>query len=207
MFRSYFKTGWRHLIKNKGYSAINILGLAVGMAVSLLIGLWAYNECAYDKFLPQYQQLYQVRRNYNSNGQVLTLESNSLKLADALRREIPEIESIAESDDMSPHGLMVGDKKLYLNGAQIGSDFLKMFQYPLLSGNADLVMKDPYSIVLTQSTAKALFGSEDPINKSVRFDDKNNLKVTGIMKDLPANSSLQFNYLVPFSFYEQTTGW
>src|SRR6187431_224974 len=152
MFKNYFKTAWRNLVRSKGYSILNIFGLATGMAVALLIGLWVYNEYSYDKFLPGYQQLYKVQRNFDSNGDTLTFPTTSLKLAEALRTQIPEIEYVAESDWMGPHGLIVGEKKLYLSGAQIGSDFLKMFEYPLIQGNAKTVLKDPYSIVLTQST-------------------------------------------------------
>ena len=204
MIKNYFKTAWRNIINSKVYSAINIFGLAAGMAVALLIGLWAYNEYSYDKFLPNYGQLYRVRRNFNSNGDTLTFPTMSLKLAETFRNEIPEIEYVAESDWMGSHGLMVGDKKLYLVGAQSGSDFLKMFQYPLKYGNANTVFKDPYSIVLNESTAGALFGSEDPINKMVRFDNKDDLKVTGILKDIPSNSTFQFNWMVPFSYLDQT---
>src|SRR5688572_20337552 len=151
MFRNYFKAAWRNLVKNKVYSTLNIMGLAVGMAVALLIGLWTYNEYTYDRFLPNYQQLYHVKRNFNSNGQIITFGNVSLKLADVLRSQIPEIEYVAESDWMIPHGLMVRNKKFYMSGAQINGDFLKMFEYPLLYGNASTVLKDPYSIVLTQS--------------------------------------------------------
>ena len=204
MIRNYLKIAWRNLLKNKGYSAINIAGLSVGLAVAMLIGLWVQHQYAYDTFLSNYQLLYQVKRNFNSNGDTLTFNSTSLKLADALRTQIPEIESVAESDFMGSHGLRVGNNKIYLNGAQIGSDFLTMFDYPLVAGNAASVLREPYSIVLTESTAKALFGQEDPMGKIVRFDTKNDLKVTGIIKDVPANSSLQFNFLVPFSYYEAT---
>jgi len=204
MLKNYFKTAWRNIVRSKGYSALNISGLAIGMAVALLISLWVFNEHSYDKFLPDYKQLYQVKRNFNSNGEILTFPTTSLKLADALRNQVPEIEYVAESDWMGSHGLIVGEKKLFMNGAQIGGDFLKMFQYPLLYGSTNSVMKDPFSIVLTQSTAKALFGNENPIGKTVRFDNKNNLTVTGILKDLPANSSLKFNFLVPFSYLDQT---
>lgn len=204
MFSNYFKTAWRNMMRSKGYSALNILGLAIGMAVALLIGLWVHHEYSYDKFLPDYQRLYQVRRNFNSNGEILTFPTTSLKLATALRNEIPEIEYVAESDWMGSHGLMVGERKLYVQGAQIGSDFLKMFQYLLLQGSANNVLKDAYSIVVTASTAKALFGTENVVGKTVRFDNKDDLKVTGILKDLPSNSSLQFHFLVPFSYLEQT---
>src|SRR5258706_10681044 len=104
MFKNYFKTAWRNLKNNKIYSAINILGLAAGMAVALLIGLWVYNEYRYDKFLPDYGRLYRVQRNFDSNGDTLTFTSTSLKLADALRNQVPEVEYVAESAGMGPHG-------------------------------------------------------------------------------------------------------
>ncbi len=84
MWRNYLKTAWRNLLKNKAYSVINVLGLAAGMAVALLIGLWVYNEYSYDRFLPGYQQLYRVQRNYDSNGDTLTFRTISPKLADVL---------------------------------------------------------------------------------------------------------------------------
>ena len=204
MFKNYFKTAWRNIIRTIGYSLLNVSGLAIGMAVALLIGLWVYDQYSYDKFLPDYQRLYRVQRNFDSNGDTLTFLSTSLKLADALRNQIPEVEYVAESAGMGSHGLMIRDKKLYIDGGIVGSDFLKMFQYPLVKGNADTVFKDAYSIVLTQSTAKALFGNEDPINKTIRFDNEHDLKVTGILEDLPGNSSFNFKYLVPFSYFEQT---
>lgn len=193
------------MVNNKAYSAINILGLATGMAVALLIALWVNNEYSYDKFLPDSDQAYQVRRNFNSNGETLTFSSTSLKLADALRSSIPEIEYVAESDGGSSHGLMVGDKKLYLGGIQSGSDFLHIFKYPMLQGSAGAALKDPYSIVLTQATAIALFGTDNVINKVVKIDNAYNLKVTGVIKDVPSNSVMQFiKYIIPFSFMEQT---
>ncbi len=204
MIRNYIKIAWRNILNNKVYSALNILGLAAGMAVALVIGLWVQYEYSYDRSLPGYEQLYQVRRNFNSNGETLTFSSTSLKLADALRNSIPEIEYVAESDWNESHGLMVGNKKFYMDGIQPGSDFLKMFQYPLIQGNAGNALHDPYSIVLTESTAKALFGNENPVNKTVRIDNQHDLKVTGVLKDLPANSSFQFKYIIPFGYMEQT---
>ncbi len=148
--------------------------------------------------------MYQVRRNFYGNGDTMNYGGTSLKLATILRNQIPEIQYVAETDGFGMHDLMVADKKLYINGGQVGSDFLKMFQYNLLEGNANTVLNNPYSIVLTESTAKALFGKEDPLNKVVRFDNKNDLKVTGVLKDIPSNSTLQFSYLVPFSYLEST---
>ncbi len=207
MFKNYFKTAWRSLLKNKAYSSLNILGLATGMGVVLIIGLWVYYQYSYDKFLPSYKQVYQVRRNFYGNGDTMNYGGTSLKLATILRSQIPEIQYVAETDGFGMHNLMVSDKKFYINGGQVGSDFLKMFQYDLLEGNANAVLKNPYSIVLTESTAKALFGKEDPLNKVVRFDNKHDLKVSGILKDIPSNSTLQFSYLLPFNYLESTDSW
>lgn len=200
MFRNYFKTAWRNITRTIGYSILNVLGLATGMAVALLIGLWVYDQYSFDKFLPEYQSVYRVQRNFNSNGDTLTFQTTSLKLADALRTQIPEIAYVAESDWTSNHGLIVGDKKLYITGAIAGTDIFKILQYPFIKGNAGTVFKDAYSIVLTQSLAKSLFGNEDAMNRMVRFDNANELRVTGIIKDVPPNASFSFNYIVPATY-------
>ncbi len=155
MFKNYFKTAWRNLVNNKIYSALNILGLATGMAVALLIGLWVYYQFSYDRFLPGYQQVYQIRYRYNNNGETGTQNSTSLPLAEAIKKDVPGVKYVVQTDWMSNHGLLVGEKKLYLNGAMAGNDFLKMFRYPLLKGNAEAALKDSYSIVLTQNLYSA----------------------------------------------------
>ena len=204
MLRNYFKTAWRNITASKGYSALNVMGLATGMAVALIIGLWVHSEFSFDKFLAESERAYRVQRNFDSNGDTLTFRTTSLKLANTLRTEVPEIEYVAESDWMGQHGLVVGDKKLYLNGGQVGSDFLKIFRYPLVKGNPGAVLNDPYSIVITESLAKSLFGDDDPIGKVVRFDNKDNLKVSGVLREIPDNASMKFSFLVPFSYMEQT---
>lgn len=204
MFRNYLKTAWRNILKNKGYTALNVVGLAIGMGVALLIGLWVSNEYSYDRFLPDGGQLYEVRRNFNSNGDTLNFRSTSLRLATALREEVPEVEYVAEGNFEGPHALTIGDKKLLLSGNFIGSDFLKMFQFPLLQGRASEALSAPYSIVVTEATAKALFGSADAMGKTVRFDNQHDLTITGILKDIPANSTFHFDFLVPFVYLDAT---
>jgi ABC-type antimicrobial peptide transport system permease subunit len=210
MIKNYLKIAWRNIVNNKVYSAINILGLAAGMAVALIIALWVVNEYSYDKFLPNYSQLYQVEMNFSSqhDGEH-TQSSLSIPLTEILRKEIPGIQYVAEADYLGwmNHSLMVGDKKLYLGGGATHPDFFKIFQYPFVKGNAASALIDTYSIVLTESTAKALFGDQDPMNKYVRVDNSQNLKVTGILKDIPKNATLQFGYMMPFSYKEQTEGW
>ena len=210
MIKNYLKIAWRNIVNNKVYSAINILGLAAGMAVALLIGLWVVNEFSYDKFFPNFNQIYQVEMNFTSqhDGEH-TQTAVAIPLADVLRKEIPGIKHAAETDwvGMQWHDLLVGNKKLYLGGGAAHPDFLKILQYPFLKGNANSALSEMYSIVLTEATAKALFGSEDPMNKYVRFDNRQNLKVTGVLRDIPENASLRFSFLTPFSFKETTEGW
>src|ERR1700761_8177032 len=116
MIRNYLKIAWRNIVNNKVYSAINIFGLAAGMAVALLIGLWVVNEFSYDKFLPDYKQLYQVELNFTSqhDGEH-TQSALAIPLADVLRKEVPGINHVAETDwfGMQWHDLVVGEKKLY----------------------------------------------------------------------------------------------
>jgi putative ABC transport system permease protein len=210
MIKNYLKIAWRNIVSNKVYSAINILGLAAGMAVALIIGLWVVNEYSFDKFLPNYKQLYQVQLNFTTqhDGEH-TQAALAIPLADVLRKDIPGIKYVAETDwvGWQWHSLLVGDKKLYLNGGAASPDFLKIFQYPFIKGDAKNALTDPYSIVLNESTAKALFGNADPINKFIRIDNQQNLKVTGVIKDIPKNATKQFTFLTPFSFKEQTETW
>jgi len=161
MIKNYFLTAWRNMLKTKGYTALNVSGLAIGMAVALMIGLWVYDQYQYDRWLPDYQQLYQVRRNFNSNGDTLNFTSTSLRLADALRTHVPEVEYVAETDGSQGHVLLVNGKQFMLAGYAIGGDFLKMFEFPLLEGNAATALRDPYSIVLTKHAAEALFGKRN----------------------------------------------
>jgi len=204
MLKNYFKIAWRNLKRDRLFSFIHISGLALGMTVALLIGLWAWYMFSYNRFLPGYQQAYQVKLNFNYNGNIQTQSGATLPLADALRTRVPGIRYVAESNWFFPRGLSAGDKKLYLNGGIMGADFFHIFPFPFVEGDANTALKDPYSIVLTQSAAKSLFGAGNVLNKMVRFENAHDLKVTGVVKDPPGNSSLQFNYIVPFSYSEQT---
>ncbi|QTE38299.1 ABC transporter permease [Mucilaginibacter gossypii] len=210
MIKNYLKIAWRNILNNKVYSAINILGLAAGMAVALMIGLWVVNEYSYDRFLPNYEQLYQVEQHFTTqhDGEH-TQTAVSLPLAEVLRKEIPGIKRVAEADwvGMQWHDLLVGDKKLYVSGGSAHSDFLQIFKYPFIEGNAKDVFAQPNSIIINQSTAKALFGDADPINKVIRYDNSHNLKVTGVIKDIPKNATIQFSFLIPFAFKEATEDW
>ncbi|MBS1523817.1 MAG: ABC transporter permease [Bacteroidetes bacterium] len=207
MIRNYLKIAWRNILGNKVYSALNITGLATGMAVALLIGLWAYDQYSYDKFLPGYEQAYSVKVNFtNSHDGTHTQNYLPIPLADVLKNDVPGIKYVAVTDltDFPARDFLVGNKKLLVNGGTVASDFLKIFQYTLLKGNVNNVLKDPFSIVIDESTAKSLFGEDDPIGKTIKIDNQHDVKVTGVMKDFPSNSTFQFHFLMPFSYAEQT---
>lgn len=210
MFKNYLKMAWRNILHSKGYSALNITGLAAGMAVALLIGLWVNDQFAYDHFLSNYAQASQVQMNLTSqhNG-TNTQTSIALPLVKVLKEQIPGIRYVAETDNIgrTNHGLMVGDRKLYLEGGAAGPEFFDILQYPFIEGEPASALKNMYSIVLTQSTAKALFGDADAMGREVRFDNQQNLKVTGVIRDIPNNASLKFNYLTSFAYKEAAEGW
>ncbi|HTK19518.1 MAG TPA: ABC transporter permease [Mucilaginibacter sp.] len=204
MFKNYLKIAWRNTLHNKVYSSLNIAGLATGMAVALLIGLWIYSQYSYDRFLPDYEQLYKVKLNFFHSGEIHTQSGSSLPLIEELKKNYPEVKHASETDWGGNHSLVIGDKKLDPFGYTVGQDFLQMFSYTFVKGNINSAFSDPNSIVLTESIAKSLFGDQDPMDKVIRIDNQTNIKVTGVMKDLPANSTLQFSYLLPFSLLEET---
>ncbi|HLX94078.1 MAG TPA: ABC transporter permease, partial [Puia sp.] len=191
----YIKTAWRSLVSNRLFSALNVFGLAAGMAVALIIGLWINDQLSYDQWLPGYEQAYQVKFNYSDNGAVRTRSEVCLPLAAALKNEVPGIAWAAPCSEVGSTILTVGQKNLTLRILWAGADFLNILRFPLVEGNADQALQDPNSIVLTQSTAKALFGNTDPIGKTVVIFQYNELKVTAVIKDIPQNSTLQFDFI------------
>lgn len=207
MFRNYFLTAWRNLQRNKTYSALNILGLAIGMAVALLIGLWVRYQYSYDRFLPNHEQVAQVHLRFLRNGEADQMMATPYALSEELRKEIPGIQYTAHTDWMGNHDLLVGEKKVFLSGVQAEESFFKIFPYPVIEGNLAWALDQPYSIVLTESTARSLFGDADPIGRPVRIDNENNLIVTAVIADLPANSTFNFHYVVPFSYYALARDW
>jgi putative ABC transport system permease protein len=207
MFLNYFKVAWCNLRNNKVYSALNIFGLALGMGVALLIGLWVYGQVSYDRWLPGHERAAKVLLRVRDNGDWVVSPATALPLVGVLKKEVPGIQYAAVTDWMGPHSLVVGEHKLYAGGGMASADFLRIFQYPLLKGDAGKVLQGTYSIVLTETTAKGLFGKVDPIGKTIRIDNVQDLTVTGVLKDLPNNTSFGFHYLVPFTCYASQVGW
>ncbi|MBT1703537.1 ABC transporter permease [Chryseosolibacter indicus] len=203
MLKNYLKIAFRNIQKNAVYSFINIFGLTVGIACSILILLWVHDEVSYDKFHSNIDRLHQVWINAVFDGKVNTWNSVPLPTEEGLRQTDSNIRRAATTDWGGDHLLTVGETRFNKKGYFATEEFLEMFQFPLLKGNATQVLDDPYSIVLTESAAKSLFHDEDPINQIVRVDNAYDLKVTGILKDIPSNSSLEFDCIIPFGIYEK----
>lgn len=200
MILNHLRTAFRSLTRHKLHSGLNIAGLAVGMAVALTIGLWAYYQYSYDRFLPGYADCYQVRYRVDVGGEIQTINATSLPLAATLQHEIPEVRYAVHTDYIASHGLAAGRKQVYLPGVAAGAQFLQVFRYPLLEGSATASAADPSSIVVTASTARALFGDQDALGRMVRIDDQRDLRVSGVIADLPDNATLKFAYILPFSY-------
>ncbi len=207
MFQNYCKIAWRNLFRNKTFTLLNITGLATGMAVALLIGLWALYQFSFDQFLPNYERLYQVRYRTHFNGVAEQTMATAIPLAATIKQQIPGIANTVTTDWTGTHALSVADKKISLAGSMVTSEYFTVFPYPFLKGNASTALQDPYSIVLTAATSKALFGTADPINRMVRVDNRHDLKVTGVIQDVPENASFPFSYLIPFEYYKATEPW
>lgn len=207
MFKNYLIITVRNLFKNGFYSFINIAGLAIGITCSILILLWVANETSFDKFHPKADRLYQVWVNAAFNGKINSWTSVPLPTYEAMKTADRNIKRAVVTDWGGDHLVTVGENRLMKKGYWASEEFLQMFEFPLINGDASQVMADPRSIVISQSMAKALFADEDPINKMVRVDNEYDLKVTGILKDVPSNSSFEFDFLMPWKFREQENKW
>lgn len=196
MISNYLKIAWRNLGRHKAHSFINILGLAAGMAVAMLIGLWIYDELSANKHHKHFATIYQVMLNQTFGGRRVTQQNLPFPLGDELKANFPEIKAVAVTDFGGSHSLINHETKISREGHFIGEDAIDMFSLPILEGERN-PLHDPYSIVLTDETARALFGTTDPIGKTVKMDNATHLKVTAVVKKQPHNASLTFDYLLP----------
>lgn len=207
MFKNYVLITFRNLFKNSVYSFINITGLAIGITSSILILLWVFDELGYDKFHPKSERLYQVWINAAYDGKINSWTSVPLPTYEAMKTADPNIANASIADWGGDHLLTVGETRIRKRGYSVGEEFLTMFEFPLLQGNATTVFNEPNSIVITESLAKTLFKDQDPVNQVIRINNLTDAKVTGVLKDIPGNSSFEFDLLMPWKLKEQTEQW
>ncbi|HUP10849.1 MAG TPA: ABC transporter permease, partial [Niastella sp.] len=199
MIRNYLKIAWRSLVKNLGYSAINIAGLAIGMAVALLIGLWIYDETSFDRYHKNHSRVGQVLTTQTFSDKTETGPSIVVPLGNAFRTRYAGIfKQAALCSWNAPHILSAGDRKISQRGmwAEAGLPSILGLN---LHGDQE-ALSDPLSIVLSQSVARALFGDESPFGKTVRVDNKTEMSVAAVYEDLPDNTTLnETKFLIPWS--------
>ncbi len=189
MLRNYLKIAWRNLVRNKVYSAINIGGLAVGMAVAMLIGLWVWDEVTFDYSFQNHDRLAQVLVTQTFANETSTSQAVAIPLADALRTNYgSDIKRMALVFPSFPHVLAVGDKKITQPGVWAQPDLPEMLSFRMLKGQRN-ALKDPSSALLAQSLATALFGTADPMGRTIKLDNRTYFKVAGVFQDFPRNTT------------------
>lgn len=203
MIKNYFKIAWRSLLKYKGYSFINIFGLATGMACSLLIFLFVKDELSYDRYHKNAPTIYRVVKDFiNDDGSRIPDATSPAALAPAMQREIPEVEGVTRLMPNWGGSWLVeyGDKKITEQKFwRADSNFFDVFTYSFIKGNPKTALNDVTSVVITETVAKRYFGNEDPMGKTLKISCcGGSLKVTGVIKDVPANSHFHFDLLSSF---------
>ena len=206
MFKNYLKIAFRQLLRNKTFSAINILGLAVGMSAFMLLALWVHNELSFDRFHSKKERVYELWNKAEWSGKLECWPVTPIVAAPTIRQQFPEVEAAIHVDWPTERFLAIGDKKLGARGNMVDPEFLSMFDFPLISGDIQTVLKEPHSIVLTAKLAKKIFGDENPVGKAIRIDNDYSVTVTGIIANPPNNTRFQFDYLMPWSLHDELNG-
>jgi putative ABC transport system permease protein len=191
MFKNYIKTAWRNIKSSRLYSSLNILGLATGMAVALMIGLWIYDEVSFNRNFSHYDRIAQVMVNTDNGNGIYTGRTTSIPMGVELQNKYgADFRHVALATHQGEHIISTGEKKIAQTGMWVQPAFPKMFTLKMLTGSID-GLQDPSSVLLSQSVATALFKDIDPLNQVVRIDNKTELKVTGVFENFPGNSSFR----------------
>ncbi len=198
---NHLKFAFRGFRRNSFYTVINVVGLSIGMAAAILLLVWIYHEWSYDRFHTKEKQLYQVWNRVQYDGPVECVGATSVLIGPALKADYPDIAEVTRVY-VSDFLCASGDNHLMLQVATVDPGFLTMFSFPLLYGNTGSALNDTYSVILTEKTAKRLFGGEDPMGKTILLSNKQPMTVTGIMKDIPNNTTFDFEALIPFAYAE-----
>ena len=203
MIKNYFKIAFRNLLRNKAFSFINISGLAIGMASTILIFLWIQSEVTYDRFHEKEDRIYEAWNRTEFSGKLQCWNTTPKILARTLEKDLPEVERAVRVNWQRQFLFSVGDKRLTVGGHMVDTGFLQMFSFPLLKGNPETALNGGSSIVLTEKLAKRIFGEEEAMGQVIKIDNKDFFTVTGVMKDLPDNTRFKFEYLMPWQYVVQ----
>jgi len=197
MLKNYLKIAFRNLLRHKGFSFINILGLAIGMAVCIIIMQYVSYENSFDKFHVNYENIYRVQFNIYKHGELIVECAAAVPaVGPAMKDNFPEVLEYCRAFPVD--GIMsYGEKSFREDDIQVvGPTFITMLSFPLIKGDPVTALDGPNKTVITESTAKRFFGDEDPIGKTISWDGEMDFEVTGICIDVPENSHIKFTFLV-----------
>ena len=208
MIKNFFKVAFRSLWRQKGYSFLNLFGLAIGMACSLLILLWIRDEEAVDNFHAKGDRLYSVYERQYYDGKIELGHFTPGVLPEEMKKLLPEVEMSSGFDGGERMTFQVGEKILKEDGAFAGADFFRMFSYPLVEGRAESALAAPVSMAISRKMAVAFFGSPGAaIGKTIRNENRRDLKVTAVFEDLPSVTSDKFDFVINWYAYLEDNTW
>ena len=208
MLNNYFKIAFRSLWKNKSFSALNITGLAVGIASAALIFLWVEDEMTYNRYFTNRDNLYQVMGNQTYDGKTYTFESLPGPFSNAAKNEIPGIKNAARANWGGRYLFTYDEKGVYGDGLNVDAAFLQMFNFQFVHGNAAKAFSQLHSMVVTESFAKKVFNATDVVGKTVRVDNKQDYSISGVIKNLPSNTRFSNReWFAPFEVFEKEKEW
>src|ERR1700722_10152179 len=203
MIKNYLLVAWRNLVRNKAFSAINILGLALGMTCSLLIMLWVNDERSVDGFHANGKQLYQIYERWYFDGKVTADYPTQGLLAGELKRVIPDIQYTSSLEWNTTNTFEAKNKINKLAGSFASADFFTMFSYPLLQGTPQTALNTLEGVAISRKMANLFFGSPTAaIGQTLRYENSQNFRVSAVFEDLPSNSSMQFDFLRSWKAFE-----
>lgn len=200
MINNYIKIAWRNLLKNKAFSSINIIGLAIGMAGALLIALWLQNMLSMDRFHMKSDRLYVISNRDMNQGQMWAWVNTPKIMGPTLKKDFPDIEKFTRYDQFNNFLTTYNNKKIVSQVAFVDPGFFDMFSFPIVKGNKNKLLQNANSVVLTQKFAETLFGNSDPVGKTIKIDSVNLVTVDAVLQDLPNNTSMQFDYLLSWEY-------
>jgi putative ABC transport system permease protein len=199
MFWSYVKVSLRNMIRQKGYSLINVVGLAVGMACCMLIMLWVANELSFDNFHENADRIYRLSHHLTIGGSERRGASGSAPMAPAILQEYPEVVNAARFTGENRMLVQHQEKAFYEEGIRYADNSIfELFTFPMIKGDVGSALKAPHSVVITQEIAGKYFGDEDPVGKTLRMDNQTDFTITGVAEDVPQNSHFDFDLLCSF---------
>lgn len=202
MFKNYFITAVRSLMRNKGFSAINIVGLAVGLATFSLISFYVYHELSFDRYHTKADRVFRIVENLRTENELLLQSTSSPPMGPRMAQEFPEVEAYTRLQRWNllaeRNGISYYEPDSYIADSTI----FRVFSFNLLHGDEKTALRDPYSIVLTESMAKKYFGDEGPLGQQIKLD-YDMYKVTGVVEDVPENSHFKFTNLISFSTWSK----